>query len=227
MKKIKYRTIYYVLFALITPILIVANSCSQIRYGMNSSEGDFIAYTGNISVLSVVKSSSKIGVIAYSETNNTLTELTTLRAIVESVLIANGFNVGRDDVTDLLTNTNYQLLGLGSAGPELKNKVTDPLSTCFALKKKLFEEAGDTHLLVISMVYYYKYNVSLIDLKNKSVVVSFVINADSQKGWDKFFKPLSNKQWVDYNSDQEGQYYEWGQLANKIVSLLEGRKNEK
>ena len=86
------------------------------------------------------------------------------------------------------------------------------------------EETGVTDLLVISMVDTYKYDVSLINVRTKSVVLSFAINADSIKGWDSFLKPINNKPWVDYNSDYEGQYYAWGQLANKIVSLLEGKK---
>jgi hypothetical protein len=140
------------------------------------------------------------------------------------VLIANGFNVGRDDVYDLLTHTNYQLLGLSVPNGSIKTETQYTGNQWLSLQKTLMIETGITHLLVISMVDQYKYNISLIDLRSKSVVVSFAVNADSQGGWDSFFKPLSNKQWVDYNSDYEGRYYAWGQLADKIVSLLEGRR---
>ncbi len=223
MNRRKSQVMKYVPFVFLLPLLLFVNSCSQMRYAMKSSGagGYYISYTGNRAVLSVAKSSAKIGVIAYSATNNPMTDLPTLRTIMESVLIANGFIVGRDDVYDLLTSMNYQLLfSSANVKPEAQTSVI----TWFALEKKLVEETGITHLLVISMVDQYKYNISLIDLRSKSVVVSFAINADSQGGWDSFFKPLSSKQWVDYNSDYEGQYYAWGQLANKIVSLLEGRR---
>ncbi|MCL4479773.1 MAG: hypothetical protein M1381_11900 [Deltaproteobacteria bacterium] len=234
----KYRIMRYVPFVFILSLLIFVNSCAQMR----SSSGYYIAYTGNRAILSVVRSSAKIGVIAYSKSTTynellgttttneyePLTELHSLRTIVEAALIANGFNVVRDDVYDFLTNSNYQLLGLGALlnGKSSVNSKAQMLfaDTWFALENKLLEETGVTDLLVISMVDQYKYNVSLIDVRTKSVIVSFAINADSVDGWDSFMKPINNKQWVDYNSDYEGQYYAWGQLANKIVSLLEGRR---
>ena len=226
MNRKKYKVLHYVLFVSIAPVLLLVSSCAQMQYAMKSAGtgGIFIAYTGDRAVLSGVKGSAKIGVIAYSEANAPLTELTTLRTIVESVLIANGFNVGRDDVYDFLTGNNYQLLGLNFGSAHIKTEAQISPNSWFALEKKLLEETGVTDLLVISMVDTYKYNVSLIDVRTKSVVLSFAINADSIKGWNDFFTPLSNKQWVDYNSNYEGQYYAWGQLANKIVDLLEGKR---
>ena len=230
MNRKKCKVLHYVLFVSIAPILLLVSSCAHMR----SSSGSYIAYTGDRAVLSVVKSSAKIGVIAYSKStsydallgtttneNAPLTELHSLRTIVEAALIANGFNVVRDDVYDLLTNTNYRLL---FSSANVKTEAQTLGFTWFTLEKKLMEETGVTDLLVISMVDQYKYNVSLIDVRTKNVVVSFAINADSVDGWDSFMKPINNKQWVDYNSDYEGQYYAWGQLADKIVSLLEGRR---
>ena len=229
----KYRIMRYVPFVFILPLLLFVSSCAQMR----SSSGSYIAYTGDRAVLSVVRSSAKIGVIAYSKSttynellgtttneNAPLTELHTLRTIVEAALIANGFNVGRDDVYDFLTGSNYQLLGLNFGSANIKTEAQISPNSWFALEKKLLEETGVTDILVISMGDMYKYDVSLIDVRTKSVVVSFAINADSVDGWDSFMKPINNKQWVDYNSNYEGQYYAWGQLANKIVSLLEGRR---
>ena len=228
MKRNKYKVLYYVPFVFILPLFMFVSSCAQMQYAMKSAGtgGIFIAYTGNKSVMSVVKSTAKIGVIAYSKATVPLTEQHTLRTIVESALIANGFNVVSDDVYDLLTNTNYQLLGFSAMNANASTKTEAQISanTWFALEKKLLEETGITHLLVISMLDEYKYNVSLIDVRTKSLVLSFAINADSIKGWNDFFTPLSNKQWVNHNSDYEGQYYAWGQLSNKIVSLLEDKR---
>ena len=232
MTRRKYRIMRYVPFVFILLLLLFVSSCAHMR----SSSGSYIAYTGNRAVLSVVRSSAKIGVIAYSKSttynellgtttneNAPLIELHSLRTIVEAALIANGFNVGRDDVYDFLTGSNYQLLGFSALSSTATPSQT-LVNSWFALEKKLLEETGVTDLLVISMVDMYKYDVSLIDVRTKSVVVSFAINADSVDGWNSFMKPINNKQWVDYNNDYEGQYYAWGQLANKIVSLLEGKR---
>ncbi len=228
----KFQPTRYTIFVLVIPFLLYFSSCVR-RQG----EGDFIAYTG---LRTALNSNAKIGVMAYSKPTTysdllgstanedaPLIELHTLRTIVESALVANGFNVVRDDVYDLLTSTNYQLLGVGALNGKstVKSKAQMLFAeTWFTLEKKLLEETGATDLLVISMIDTYKYNVSLIDVRTKSVITSFAINADSTDGWDSFFKPLSNKPWVDYNSDYEGQYYAWGQLADKIVSLLEGKR---
>ena len=164
----KFQPTRYTIFVLLIPFLLYFSSCVR-RQG----EGDFIAYTGNRAVLSVARGTARIGVIAYtkSTTYNALTgstpnenaplvELHTLRTIVESALVANGFNVVRDDVYDLLTSKNYQLLGIGGLNENSSVKTKSQIlfaDTWFALENKLLEETGATDLLVISMIDTYKY----------------------------------------------------------------------
>ena len=214
-----------ILVVSVLSLLFSFNSCMRMQSMMRNSGngGNFIAFTGDKALLSVTKSYSKIGVIAYSGITNPMPDIPTLRTIVESAMITSGFNVVRNDVYDLLTSTNYQLLGFVALNANASPTKT-LTSTWFGLQKELLQDTGATDILVISMLDEYKYNVSLIDVRTKSVIISFAVNADSQEGWDTFLKPLNNKPWIDYNSSYEGQYYVWGQLANKIVSLLEGRR---